>query len=214
MKTFRVMTVVALGLAGAAWAYGSGPDASAALAGAAWAHGSGSDASAAATATGSARISAAGAMATGTAATWQMAPDTTGAALWSYLQQQDYQENWALYPGTTELYEGTEPHGMLLTTYVNDAARRALRNDADRMPDGAIIVKENYTPNADLAAITVMYKRDGYNAEHHDWFFAKYLPDGSLDQAPNGMALQGRVPGCQACHSAQREHDYLFMGNM
>lgn len=149
----------------------------------------------------------------GPTAPYQAAPDTTGAAIWAYLQAEDYQEDWALYPGTDELYEGTEPHGMLLTTYVNELAAAALEEDADRLPDGAIVVKENYTPNAELAAVTVMYKRAGYNPDHNDWFFSKHLPDGSLDQAPNGMALEGRVPGCQACHSAQSEHDYLYTGN-
>lgn len=142
------------------------------------------------------------------------APDTTGAAMWQHLQDEDYRDNWALYPGTTELYEGTEPHGMLLTTYVNEIARRALSGGAARMPDGAVLVKENYMPNRQLAAITVMYKRAGYNGEHNDWFFSKHLPGGELDRAPNGMALEGRVPGCQACHSSMREHDYLFTGNM
>lgn len=145
----------------------------------------------------------------------QMAdPDTTGAAIWAHLQAEDYQESWSLYPGTTELYEGQEPHGMLLTTYVNELAEEALEADADRLPEGAIVVKENYKPNGDLVAITVMYKRDGYNPDHNDWFFTKHLPDGSLDQMPNGMAMEGRVPGCQACHSRQQENDYLFTGNM
>lgn len=141
------------------------------------------------------------------------APDTTGAAIWAHLQAEDYQESWALYPGTSELYEGTEPHGMLLTTYVNELAAVALEQGADRLPNGAIVVKENYMPNREMAAVTVMYKRTGYNPDHNDWFFSKHLPDGSLDQAPNGMAMEGRVPGCQACHSAQRENDYLYTGN-
>jgi hypothetical protein len=151
---------------------------------------------------------------TATAAAPQNAdPDTTGAALWAHLRAEAYQASWALYPGTTALYEGTEPHGMLLTTYVNEIAAAALGRDVDRLPDGAIVVKENYMPNGELAAVTVMYKRAGYNPDHNDWFFSKHLPDGSLDRAPNGMAMEGRVPGCQACHSARRENDYLYTGN-
>ena len=72
------------------------------------------------------------------------------------------------------------------------------------------MIKENYMPTRELAAITVMYKRAGYNAEHNDWFFTKFLPDGSLDTTPNGMAMEGRLPGCQNCHIGRRDLDYLY----
>ena len=137
-------------------------------------------------------------------------PDTTGAAMWAYIQEVAYRSNWQLWPDKGELYTGQEPHGMLLTTYVNDAALGAVTTQAGSMPDGAIIIKENYMPDSTLAAVTVMYKRSGYNAKHNDWFFTKHLPSGELDQAPNGMPLEGRLPGCQACHGAVRANDYIF----
>ena len=58
--------------------------------------------------------------------------------------------------------------------------------------------------------VPVMYKRDGYNADHSNWFFAKYLPNGVLDTMPNGMDMEGRLPGCQNCHLGARDNDYLF----
>ena len=137
-------------------------------------------------------------------------PDTTGAAMWAYLQEVDYRSNWQVWPDKGELYTGQVPHGMLLTTYLNDVARRAVTTKAGSMPDGAIIIKENYMPDSTLAAVTVMYKRFGYNAEHNDWFFTKHLPSGELDQTPNGMPMEGRLPGCQACHLAVRANDYIF----
>jgi len=137
-------------------------------------------------------------------------PDTTGAAMWAHIQEENYAANWALWPGMSELYEGNQPHGALLTTYVNDIALDALNSGQMTMPEGAVVIKENFTPNQDLAAVTVMYKRDGYNPDHNDWFFSKYLPGGELDQAPNGMAMEGRVPGCQSCHTARQDFDYLY----
>lgn len=137
-------------------------------------------------------------------------PDTTGPAMWAHIQEENYQESWDLWPGKGEFYQGGQPHGMLLTTYVNDVALNALNAGETTMPDGAIIIKENYTPDRDLAAVTVMSKSDGYNADHNDWFFAKYMPDGSLDTAPNGMKMAGRVPGCQSCHQGVANNDYLF----
>ncbi len=57
-------------------------------------------------------------------------PDTTAVALWAYLQEVEYRDNWELWPEKRELYQGQEPHGMLLTTYVNPAAHDALMNKA------------------------------------------------------------------------------------
>ncbi len=139
-------------------------------------------------------------------------PDTNGESMWAYLQVSHYQENWQTWPGKGELYAGQEPHGMLLTTYLNDAALAALTGKAGVMPDGAIIVKENYMPDSTLAAITVMYKVAGYNPEHNDWFFTKHKPTGELNTMPNGMAMEGRLPGCQSCHLVKKDNDYLYTG--
>lgn len=141
-------------------------------------------------------------------------PDTTGAAVWAYLEAVGYQDNWALWPDKGELYTGQEPHGMLLTSYLNEAALEALSTHAGAMPPGAIVIKENYMPDSTLAAVTVMYKVEGFNPDHNDWYFTKHLPDGSLDKAPNGMALEGRVPGCQSCHTTKSDNDYIFTGSL
>ncbi len=144
------------------------------------------------------------------------APDTTGAAIWAHLQGSSYQTTWQLWPEKGRLYTGQQPHGMLLTTYLNDVAYEALTGGggATEMPAGAIIVKENYMPDSTLAAVTTMFKAAGYNADHNDWFFTKHLPSGELDKAENGMQLEGRLPGCQSCHVGRQANDYLFTGQL
>ena len=141
-------------------------------------------------------------------------PAPAGKDLWNYLTKVDYRESFSLWPGRGKLYKGTEPHGMLLTTYVNKTALEAIQEKKGTMPAGAIVVKENYKPDKKLAAITVMYKVADYNPDHNDWFFTKHLPDGTLDKMPNGMAMEGKLPGCQGCHSARRDNDYLFTGSI
>lgn len=133
-------------------------------------------------------------------------PDTTAGALWAHLEQADYR-TWPLWPGKATLYTGTEPHGMLLTTYLNGAALDAVTNKAGRMPAGAVIVKENYMPDSTLAAITIMYKAPGYNSQVGDWFFMKRLADGTVEAS-------GRVAGCQGCHASKAANDYLFTGSL
>jgi Cytochrome P460 len=136
--------------------------------------------------------------------------DTTGAAVWSHIQEKEYRKNWTLWPGTEEFYKGNAPHGMLLTTYVNDLALDALNAGQTTLPAGAIVVKENYKPNHELAAVTVMFKKADYNPDFSDWFFTKHMPDGSLFEMPNGMAMEGRLAGCQGCHMAKKDADFLF----
>jgi hypothetical protein len=133
----------------------------------------------------------------------QPVSDTTAAALWQHLQDQRYRESWRQWPGKAQLYAGTEPHGMLLTTYTNDVAYEALMSgQAADLPDGSIIVKENYMPDSTFAAATVMYKVAGYNPEHQDWLFAKYDPQGTPEDF-------GRAPMCQACHQ-QAVSGYIY----
>ncbi|NPV07344.1 MAG: c-type cytochrome [Anaerolineae bacterium] len=123
--------------------------------------------------------------------------------LWEFLQEANYQENWSTIPGKGLLYRGQDPHGALLSTYLNPEAAQALQERPRLMPHGAIIVKENYTEDETLAAITVMVKSDGYYPDHNDWFWASYGPEGELDVA-------GPVPGCISCHGAVWSNDYVF----
>ena len=117
-------------------------------------------------------------------------------------------------------YEGTEPHGFVLETFYAKATINGHTGD--------LVVKRNYGPegvsvddvmadaSGHLGAITVMFKREaGYDDEDGNWFYAKFLPDGSLDRNGKDMALAGRVAkgasqGCIACHSAAPGDDFLF----
>jgi hypothetical protein len=131
-----------------------------------------------------------------------VAIDTTPQALWAHLQAENYR-SWPLFPGTGELYAGGEPHGMLLTTHVNRLAHDALTNHASVLPDGAILVKENYLPDSTYAGATVMHKVTGFDPANGDWYWAKFEPDGSVEDA-------GRAPMCQQCHSAGRDRDFVM----
>lgn len=131
--------------------------------------------------------------------------DTTAQAVWEHLQDVSYASSWERWPGTAPFYDGGDPHGMLLTTYVNVAASYGIPplslGSYDAMPLGAVIVKENYQPDSTLAAVTVMYKADGYDPVHNDWFWMKRLPDGSVEAS-------GRVGACIDCH--EDGADYLL----
>ena len=117
------------------------------------------------------------------------------------------------------LYVGGPPHGPV---------REVLEGTIDGK---RVIVKRNYggkgvsveAVSQDratyLTAITVMAMRDaGYDDENNNWFWVKYLPDGSLDTHPKGMKLAGRIAkgmptGCIACHKSASGNDLVFDHN-
>ncbi len=120
-------------------------------------------------------------------------------------------------------YTGQHPHGAILQTMQSMAT---VGSDT-----GVVIVKRNYggegvskesvsnDPDKYLKAVTVMFKRKGYDPDNQDWFWVKYKPDGSLHTNPKGMSLAGRVAkikppkGCIACHAAAPGGDYVFIHN-
>lgn len=137
-------------------------------------------------------------------------PDTLAAALRAHLEAVDYRDSWSRWPGLDAYYSGNEPHGLLLTTWVNDIVAETVGSGQTLMPSGAVIVKENFTPDSTLVATTVMYKQAGYDAAHNDWFFVKFGPDGDVESSPKGTPLAGRVTGCQNCHADRADFDYLY----
>ena len=126
-------------------------------------------------------------------------------ALWA---QMDGYDQWESFPGLEGIQPGMSPHGAFVRFYVNDICAES----PDDPPDGSIIIKENFGDEAGtmLGAITVMEKREGYDAEGGDWFWAKYLPGGSLDANPEGVPLAGKVGGCRGCHMGAGE-DRVFV---
>jgi hypothetical protein len=115
-------------------------------------------------------------------------------------------------------FEGNEPHGaiqeVLATTATMDGHSGRLLVKRNHGGKEDLSVEDVYDdPLSNLAAITIMFKREsGYDAENQDWFWAKYLPNGTLDKNPKGMQLAGRVAkgadaGCIACHTAAGGED-------
>ena len=136
------------------------------------------------------------------------------SSLWSAMQERGVADMSGDNVIRSFPYEGTEPHGFVLDTLYLDASVDG--------QEGSLIVKRNFgpegvsidevmnNPGEHLDSVTVMFKREeGYAPESGDWFWAKYLPDGSLDQA-NEMPMSGKVAGCISCHSDAEGDDMLF----
>lgn len=134
-------------------------------------------------------------------------PQTDGQDVYNYIIEENNYKDWKLWPGTTQFSNGTEPHGELVTVYVSDRAYSAIDNKSEVMPNGSLIVKENYNPDRELQGLSLMYKVEGYDAVHNDWFWAVFGPDGNIN-------AEGQVEACNNCHGIEENNDYLYTGSI
>ena len=121
-------------------------------------------------------------------------------------------------------YFGNPPHGGVLEFFQQDMTIDGVT--------GPMLVKKNYKGEygedetlaavlndrlGNIEAVTIMFQsEDGYDPEHYNWFWAKYLRDGTLDKNPKGIALAGRVAkgadvGWIACHTGAPGEDFVFI---
>lgn len=133
--------------------------------------------------------------------------EANGKAVWDYLKKEGYAKTWKMWPGTTVMYPGPEPHGAFLTTYVNDAAAKAIAGKKGKFSAGAIIAQDNFSKDKKLKFISVMYKVKGYNPKEGDWFWAQYKPNGRIES-------EGKIDECIKCHVAQKTNDYVYTSKL
>jgi hypothetical protein len=131
------------------------------------------------------------------------------------LDASPYQE-WGTWPTDewndfTQFLKSGEPHGNVVRIFVNDVALEAAAAEdfGGILPAGSIVLKENYMgadpeDPGELAALTIMYKVEGFNPEANDWFWVEAAGDGSA------IDLEGAVAGCIGCHSQPNNADYLL----
>jgi len=126
-----------------------------------------------------------------------------GKEFWVRITENNPYKQWETWPGYPDIYPGKSPHGKYLRLYANEPAITAAKA-GNPMPDGAILVKENYAEDkTTLMAVTPMYKAAGYNPDAGDWWWAKYEGDGTL-------VKEGKVEGCITCHKSVKDNDWIF----
>lgn len=136
-------------------------------------------------------------------------PKAEGKALYDYFTKENNYKNWNKWPGKEDFYPKSagSPHGDFLITYVSDNAISTIQRKMGELPDETIIIKENYDTNKKLAALTVMYKENGYDSNNNDWFWARYDSNGSV-------LADGKIEGCINCHATVKDNDYIFASEL
>ena len=137
-------------------------------------------------------------------------PEEFYQSFWKYLNKQDAPyKKWGSLPGKSGVRAGTESHGESMQTFANKTAI----DKADTLPYGSILVTENYDQDKKLKDITVMYRSKGADPQHGDWYWLKYLPDGSIartSEKEGKKAIAGKVSSCIECHSKAVGRDLVF----
>ena len=135
-------------------------------------------------------------------------PGADAAELWNFITETSPYGEWNGWPGLEGHQPGNAPHGAIIRTFLSGHGVHNIQ-DAEKgtFDNGIIVVKENFMPDTTLAAITVMYKVEGFNPDAADWFWVKYQPDGTVDAA-------GIPKGCVTCHGAKADNDYIMLGSL
>lgn len=113
-----------------------------------------------------------------------------------YIAGDDYL-SWGTVPAEAAISQSADHSNAYVISYANDAAQAAMDDFQGTFPDGSILIKAQYedAEGASLKAYTIMVKRDGYDEEIGDWFWAAISSDGTVSSA-------GNVSGCVNCHSS------------
>jgi len=128
-------------------------------------------------------------------------PKADADAIWKYVHQENPYWNWKTINDKSKMYESRKPHGPFLTTYVNDIAYEAIKKNEKELPEGSLIVKENYNAEKKLSMLGIKYKNSEVKSEGN-WYWIKVTPDGDVKAS-------GTVKGCIKCHANAAASDYI-----
>ncbi|HKJ86211.1 MAG TPA: cytochrome P460 family protein [Spirochaetia bacterium] len=132
------------------------------------------------------------------------AEEISGERLWSRITEEAPFESYSFWPGDEGVQPGQAPHGPFHRIFVNKALFDAVPIASQEAPDGTIIVKENLDTSQELTGYTVMAKVEGFAPESGDWYWARYLPDGTV-------AAAGAIESCIVCHAGMKRNDYIIV---
>ena len=130
--------------------------------------------------------------------------EISGEKLWERITKEDSYKKYPIWPEYKGMQPGKSPHGRFHKIYINPRLRNSLPLKEKITPIGSIVVKENYTPDKELDAFTVMAKVKDYDNKNNDWFWAKYDKNGKV-------LVEGKFDMCINCHIGSSNNDYLIV---
>lgn len=128
----------------------------------------------------------------------------SGKKLWDHINSNGSYTKLPYWPGHDGMYPGQAPHGTYHKIFINHTLHSSLPLSNKRVPNGSIVIKENYNANKKLSAITLMAKVEGFDTEHNDWYWVKYNNNGKV-------LAEGSPTGCINCHEPMKTNDYIIV---
>lgn len=156
------------------------------------------------TGTGGAGGTGGAATSTGTGGMPQAAePSAATKAIWAQIQGYS---SWPTFAENPSPKMSDSHMKMFVVSHYNDVVGAAITSKTLPLPDGAIIVKDNFMMASDTApmAVTVMAKQAG------KWYWVEAMPDGMVMLDPMGKPLEGDVAMCTGCHSSGQANDFVL----
>ncbi len=132
------------------------------------------------------------------------ADEISGERLWQRITEEADFTTYGFWPGHEGYRQGQAPHGPIHRIFVNAPLLSVLPINPPVAPYGSIIVKESSLGDRTLTAYTVMAKVEGYSEGTGDWFWARYLPDGTI-------AAEGMLGNCISCHAGVADNDFVIV---
>lgn len=140
-------------------------------------------------------------------ATRPQTPDEFHASFWSHICRQDAAYNTWKVLKWEKAEDGIEnPHGAVTPTYANKVAA----DDPKTLPIGSVLVREDYDDKRKRLSISVMYRVKAYDKDHGNWYWIKYLENGTVVRGKDNKPLAGKIASCSECHSKANDKDFVF----
>jgi hypothetical protein len=143
-------------------------------------------------------------------------PQTTqefADALWRFIVRPlSPYTTWAAVPVKKfdQTLDIARAHGASPKIYANPTAMQ----DPSFPPVGSIFVIDDYADDGKTRnSVSIMYRVKGTDPEHNDWYWLRYLPNGSIartDSAPGAKPIAGKVKSCIDCHGKAAGKDLVF----
>ena len=125
-------------------------------------------------------------------ATRPQTPDEFYTSFWRFIVKRGAAYNTWKVLTRAQTDDGIEnPHNAISKTYVDKVGAA----DTATLPNESILVREDYDREKNRQSISVMYRVKDYDKDHGNWYWIKYLENGSVARGAGG-GLSVRVgPG-------------------
>lgn len=140
-------------------------------------------------------------------ATRPQTPDEFHSSFWGHIVKKDAAYNTWKVLSHEKTEDGVEnPHSTISQTYANKVAADDPRN----LPIGSVLVREDYDDKRKRQSISVMYRVKSYDKDHGNWYWIKYLENGSVARGTDNKAVAGKMTSCSDCHGKAQSKDFVF----